>query len=71
MEGHDYHQFFNDELAVQKLFKPYFRYVATRTVGYTIGQQRDFWRCSDSRKSLMRDAWNWAGVPAEPAAAEG
>ncbi len=77
MEGHDHHQFFSDEFAVQKLFKPYFRFVATRTVNYTIGQQRNFarrevfWRCSDNRESLMRDAWNWAGAPAEPAAAEG
>lgn len=70
MEGHDHHQFFSDEFAVQELFKPYFRYVATWTVNYTIGQQRNFarrevfWRCSDSRESLMRDAWNSAGAPA-------
>jgi ubiquinone/menaquinone biosynthesis C-methylase UbiE len=67
VEGHDHHQYFPDEAAVQRLFTPYFRYVATRIVNYTIGRQRDFarrevfWRCSDSRESLMRDAWNWAG----------
>jgi SAM-dependent methyltransferase len=71
LEGHDHHQFFNDEQAVQRLFRPYFRYVATRTVNYTIGQDRNFarrevfWRCSDARESLMRDAWSWAGMPAE------
>ena len=77
MEGHDHHQFFADEVAVQALLKPYFRYVATRTVSYTIGQQRNFarrevfWRCSDSREALMRDAWNWADAPAEPSMARG
>jgi SAM-dependent methyltransferase len=71
MEGHDHFQFFKDEAAVQALFKPYFRYVATRTVSYTIGQSRNFtrhevfWRCSDNRETLMRDAWNWAEAPAE------
>ncbi len=75
MEGHDHFQFFDDEAAVQALFKPYFRYVVTRTVSYTIGQQRNFmrhevfWRCSDSRESLMRDAWSSAGAPAEPSIA--
>ena len=58
VEGHDHHQYFADEAAVQRLFRPYFRYVATRTVNYTIGQQRNFarrelfWRCSDSREFL-------------------
>jgi ubiquinone/menaquinone biosynthesis C-methylase UbiE len=72
MEGHDHYQFFSDEFSVQKLFKPHFRYVTTRTVSYTIGQQRNFarrevfWRCSDSRESLLRDAWNWAEVVVEP-----
>jgi SAM-dependent methyltransferase len=71
IEGHDHFQFFNDEAAVQALFKPYFRYVATRTVNYTIGRQRDFtrqevfWRGSNSRESLMRDAWSWAEAPAD------
>jgi len=72
-EGHDHLQFFGDEAAVQKLFQPYFRYVATRTVNYTIGPKRNFarrevfWRCSDARESLMRDAWNWANTPASAA----
>jgi ubiquinone/menaquinone biosynthesis C-methylase UbiE len=72
LEGHDHHQYFVDEAAVQRLFTPYFRYVATRVVNYTIGAQRNFarrevfWRCSDSRKSLSRDAWSWADAPAEP-----
>lgn len=71
VEGHDHHQYFADEAAVQRLFTPYFQYVATRTVNYTIGQQRNFarrevfWRCSDSRASIMRDAWSWAGAVAE------
>jgi ubiquinone/menaquinone biosynthesis C-methylase UbiE len=70
VEGHDHQQYFTDEAAVQGLFTPYFQYIATRTVHYTIGQQRNFarrevfWRCSDSRDSLMRDAWNWAGAAA-------
>jgi len=74
MEGHDHRQFFSDEFAVQKLFKPYFRYVVTKAVSYSIGPQRNFvrrevfWRCSDRRESLMRDAWNWADAPV---AAEG
>jgi ubiquinone/menaquinone biosynthesis C-methylase UbiE len=77
VEGHDHHQFFSDESAVQRLFKPYFRHVVTRTVSYTIGRQRNFarrevfWRCSDSRASLMRDAWNWADGPAELSIAQG
>lgn len=71
VEGHDHHQYFPDEAAVQALFTPYFRYVATRAVSYTIGQQRNFtrrevfWRCSDSQESLMRDAWSWAGGTTE------
>ena len=75
MEGHDHFQFFSDEAAVQRLFSPYFRYVTTRTVSYTIGQQRSFarrevfWRCSDSRDSLMRDAWSWASDSAAPSTA--
>jgi ubiquinone/menaquinone biosynthesis C-methylase UbiE len=66
VEGHDHYQYFADEPTVQKLFSPYFRYVATRVVKYTIGLQRNFerrevfWRCSDTRESLMRDAWTWA-----------
>jgi hypothetical protein len=77
MEGHDHHQFFDDELAVQQLFKPHFRHVVTRTVNYTIGQQRNFarrevfWRCSDSRESLKRDAWSWADAPANAGIGEG
>jgi len=68
VEGHDHHQYFADEAALQRLFAPYFRQVATRVVTYTIGSQRNFarrelfWRCSDSRESLTRDAWNWAGT---------
>jgi ubiquinone/menaquinone biosynthesis C-methylase UbiE len=71
MEGHDHHQYFPDEAAVQELFAPYFRCVATRVVNYTIGTQRNFarrevfWRCSDSRESISRDAWNWAGPAAD------
>jgi hypothetical protein len=40
-------------------------------VNYTIGQQRNFarcecfWRCSDNRESITRDAWSWAGAAAE------
>ena len=44
VEGHDHHQYFADEAAVQKLFAPYFRCVATRVVNYTIGTQRNFAR---------------------------
>ena len=75
MEGHDHLQFFKDEAAVQALFKRHFRYVVTRTVSYTIGQQRNFtrhevfWRCSDLRESLLRDAWSCADAPAEPSIA--
>jgi ubiquinone/menaquinone biosynthesis C-methylase UbiE len=75
-EGHDHYQFFADEFAVQKLFKPYFRYVMTRTVNYTIGARRDFarrevfWRCSDCQASLMRDVWNWGNVPEEASAGQ-
>jgi hypothetical protein len=64
-------QYFADEAAVQRLLTPYFRYVAVRTVNYTIGQQRNFarrelfWRCSDNRESIPRDAWKWASVAAE------
>lgn len=71
VEGHDHHQYFADEAAVQQLLTPYFRHVATRTVNYTIGAQRNFarrecfWRCSDSRESMTRDAWSWAGATAE------
>ncbi len=77
IEGYDHHQFFSDESAVRKLFQPYFRCVATRTVSYTVGHQRNFarrevfWRCSNNCESLMRDAWSWADAPAEPSAGEG
>ena len=71
VEGHDHHQYFANEAALHRLFAPYFRHVATRTVNYTIGQQRNFarrevfWRCSDSRDSIVRDAWSWADAAAE------
>jgi SAM-dependent methyltransferase len=71
VEGHDHHQYFADEAAVQELFAPYFRCVSTRVVNYTIGTQRNFarrevfWRCSDCRESISRDAWNWAGLATE------
>jgi SAM-dependent methyltransferase len=77
VEGHDHHQYFADEAAVQGVFAPYFRFVATRVVNYTIGAQRNFarrevfWRCSDSRESLTRDAWSWAGAVAQPSTVEG
>src|SRR5258708_16903004 len=75
-EGHDHHQFFADEPAVQRLFKPYFRYVATRTVNYTIGLRRDFarrevfLRCSDSRAALMRGLWKFAHIAREASAGQ-
>jgi SAM-dependent methyltransferase len=71
-EGHDHHQFFADEVAVQALFRPYFRYVSTRVATYTIGARRDFkrrevfWRCADERAPLLRDAWHWAGEGIAP-----
>jgi SAM-dependent methyltransferase len=66
LEGHDHLQFFPDEAAVQRLFRPYFRYVATRVVSYPIGLRREFlrqevfWRCSNGREPLTRDFWHWA-----------
>ena len=67
LEGHDHLQFFLDEAAVQRLFSPYFQYIATRVVSYRIGLRRDFlrhevfWRCSNEREPLTRDFWHWAG----------
>jgi ubiquinone/menaquinone biosynthesis C-methylase UbiE len=72
IEGHDHHQYFADEVAVQRLLVPYFDYVATRVVNYTIGPQRHFarqevfWRCSDKREALTRDAWSFADVAMSP-----
>lgn len=70
VEGHDHLQYFANENAVQALFAPYFLFVTTRVVNYTIGPQRNFarrevfWRCSDTRESLTRDAWSWADASA-------
>ena len=66
LEGHDHLQSFPDETTVQNLFRPYFRYVATRVVSYSIGLRRDilrhevFWRCANTRERLTRDFWHWA-----------
>ena len=74
MEGHDHLPVLQRRRSrYRELFGPYFRYVATRMVNYTIGQQRNFarrevfWRCSDSRESLYARRLELGGRRAEPA----
>lgn len=61
MEGHDHLQFFSSLDELHLLFKPYFKFIALKSLQYNIDgdflRTEAYWRCSNDLKSIENSSW--------------